>query len=305
MTGMHIPTQNSTGIQQNSTGSNVECLGAAQNNATHGTASILTKFETDSQPEEARGPEVDSVIANAINNLLIKRPLDHHVADLCRPHHAPVNVINLRVVELNHEISRVIEPRLKKTDKKLERIQKPLLHAHVPLLEVASKLIRGENIPQGIMLDKILQGVRLMSLANARTLHARRDNIKEHIPKEYAPLTEDRHPITSQLFGDRMHDEMTRILNTSVLQNLAPQPAFLQGGRRGPGGGNNYNNPGQRQQMRPQPRQQNPQGQRPQQQQQLQQSSQGQSQQHQPQRRGQNSGPPRGNSRQQYQQYQR
>ena len=223
------------------------------------TRQILEQFGQESQPEEARGREVNDIIARAINYLLTRRAADHFVSDLMRPWRAPANITYMRPVELNHHISRVIDGTTKRVDASLARTHNTLIKSMVPMCKIANWFVENDDEDQADMLKDMLQGLRLMAITASRILYARRDNVRSHIPKKYEVLTADRHPITTMLFGDDLQQDWERIDHQDFLSTLTGQDTghLSQRGRgsgsRGRGRGQSHpsggNQPQQQQQQ--------------------------------------------------------
>ena len=200
---------------------------------------VVEKFCHESESDEARGKKVDDLVARALNSLLLRRVTDHFVADLMRTWRAPVNITNMRPIELNHHIVRVADSTTKRIDGAMYRAHASLLKAMVPIAEVANVEAKGYHIPAEEKLEKLLHGLRLAAISASRILYIRRDFVRSHIPKKYEGLVADRHPITTWLFGDDLQTEWERIDQRDLFSTLAGQPpqttssapAFLGRGR--------------------------------------------------------------------------
>ena len=165
---------------------------------------------------EKTGPKVEEKLANIITVMLKAKLSDKKRIEL------------LVVPKINNEIWSIMY-QSKQKDITVQKMQKTLITALVPVINVVEKLVSADQKNQNLDTDEIvtdlMDAVSLMANVSQEISYRRRESIRQDIGEKYTELWSRQTPITGKLFGDDVDEEIKRIDKT---KNLDKKPGCIQ-----------------------------------------------------------------------------
>jgi hypothetical protein len=140
--------------------------------------------------------------------------------ELVEKHLRPDNCELLVVPKINNEIWSIMY-QSKQKDITVQKMQKTLITALVPVINVVEKLVstdqKNENLDTDEIVMDLMDAVSLMANVSQEISYRRRESIRQDIGEKYTELCSRQTPITGKLFGDDVDEEIKRIDKTKNL----------------------------------------------------------------------------------------
>ncbi|KAK3084722.1 hypothetical protein FSP39_018007 [Pinctada imbricata] len=190
------------------------------NSAKRGEASVsvLNRLSKMYEPSDKTGPAIDDSLAKIVRGMMNKDRDDKDDKtreELQEKHLRPENCEILITPKVNKEIWRTLPSSARNKDLELQKPQKLLVTAMLPLISSVDVLIKndpkGENPSTNILVDNIMDAVAMLSHANDDMNGVRRSMIKPSLNTEYRALCSSQNPITANLFGDNIAEQLKTI----------------------------------------------------------------------------------------------
>ena len=181
-------------------------------------SSKIEKLDNMFEKKSNLGPAINNNLAKTINQGLtqtfdLKQELER--ADQFK---TPENCEMLAVPKLNEELflEESINPSYKKNDSILQKNQLLLTKGMIPLVKMMNVMLTKQTGNEELF-DLASESVRLLALSHRDLSNIRRKFIKPAIDKRYQRLCDPSVPVTSQLFGDDLDEQLKSISNRKRL----------------------------------------------------------------------------------------
>lgn len=169
--------------------------------------------------EETVGNPVSEDLAILTKKLLSASLDDKKRSELCEKYPIPENVGSLNAPKVNSEIWRVMEPKTRTKDIKLQKLQQHTLRATVPVLQVIDNLVscrdQKDQIDVDLLVTKLVDVLVFSSACNADLNSNRRDIIRTNLNFEYQSICSNNNPVTTLLFGDNITEYLKSITESN------------------------------------------------------------------------------------------
>lgn len=178
---------------------------------------LMDFFEDDCET----GKAIDDQLAVLCNKALRAQPKENKIKEVLDKYKRPSNVENMQVPTVNEHLWRQLQPKVKAQDFLLQKSQRHYAAALVPVLK-AMEHVKSEGNPN--LKELLGDTFKILSNAIIATSKLRREKIKKELLPVYRPLC-NAEPSATQLFGDKMEDELKKIKETK--QILTSKKPFL------------------------------------------------------------------------------
>ena len=162
------------------------------------------------------GPDVPPSLGRLANKFLgVKMEEESHKKkiDLYK---IPANVsATLTVPKLNNPIFENLAPHKKKVDINLQKVQKDIQLAAVPIMHAVTNLLEARDSQDKLELDQVIHNLTdslaFLGCANSGMLEQRRENLKFDLPKNLQALTKEAGSSENWLFGDDLGSKIKEL----------------------------------------------------------------------------------------------
>ncbi|XP_071088844.1 uncharacterized protein [Haliotis cracherodii] len=199
------------------------------------SGSIIGKIADTFKLQEKTGPPVDTAVADLITGLVSTRLDVKRKVEIFDKHDRPDNCPRLKAPKVNNEIWRIMEPASRSQDVKAQKVQDIICKGLVPIAKVVNTLCTKDmndiHIPD--VVATLVDGVAVLAAANYELSMRRRDAIRFDLKPEYKVLCAHNTPLTENLFGDNVAEQIKDLSETNKMigrvsqsNNVAPNYRF-------------------------------------------------------------------------------
>ena len=179
------------------------------------SSSVISRLTKQYDNTDKTGPPVDEKLANIMRSILKseeKSKKDEKTREsLIEKHLRPENCELLLVPKVNKEIWRTLPSGTRNKDLEVQKPQKMVVNAMVPLLSVVDSVIRedpnGDNPSTNSLVDNVMDALAMLSHANDDLNALRRSSIRPSLHTDYRALCSAQNPVTENLFGDNITEQ--------------------------------------------------------------------------------------------------
>ena len=169
---------------------------------------------------EKNGPKVNPKLAELVKDILKSKLTDKKKSEIIERNLKPENCDLLTVPRVNKEVWNIMFSS-KQKDLLLQKDQKTLIAAIIPIVYSVEKLISADEKQSRPDIDEIVNDLRdavtLLTNTSQEMSYKRRDNIRKDIGDKYKAMCSRSTEITENLFGDNVEEQMKTIDKTSNL----------------------------------------------------------------------------------------
>ena len=188
--------------------------------------------------EEGMGARVDEDIAELLGSLFRTGFPEEKLKDKMNSYLRPENVDRLVPVKVNPVIWDGLGAQNRSQDLKMQKVHSPLIKALIAATEAAGGLKKQvQSLPElDVILKKLFDSIIFMVAASKELNLRRRELLKPAINKEYGHLCSSNVPITDELFGADLSQQVKDIAELNkVSQQLRVNRGRGAGNFRGRG----------------------------------------------------------------------
>lgn len=171
--------------------------------------------------EERLGDPINEKLANIINKHFFEAKSKDKLKEIINKYNLPSNCKDIGVTKVSAEVWRACSPLTRETDLKFQNVQKTLVSALIPLTKMAEKILKLSQLFSKNDLSELLtlssDTIALLCSANREINYRRREAIKPDLQADYKLLCSSQVPVTKQLFGDNLQNDMNEIKNAAKL----------------------------------------------------------------------------------------
>lgn len=202
----------------------------------HESEDLFTSLSRDFLQEETLGPEVPASLASLVNTVLSKQSSDDSSKVRYDSYLRPKNLEFAEAPKTNKPIWESLNPGPRRTDLRLQGIQKAFLKSSVPITEVMNSLFSAVHDPQSVdfadLIKRLTNSLSFLGDANLQMVQLRRDFIKKELPEKVRPICNSDLPFSSMLFGE---DFLSKLKDIQDLHRITGSLRHLPELTRGPG----------------------------------------------------------------------
>ena len=181
---------------------------AAQSNCSQTLESSETLLPSIFEETESFGLKVVDIIAERINDLCSKKPLDTKLKELQDKYKTPENCKVLCVPKVNLELWHDLPRATKTRDLGLQEVQKNIIKSAQPMLLLFDTVVKAKAEKKAIqpmeILPMLADAVTLIGHASYLASLKRREFLKPDISSAYQSVCSKSNPVTTFLFGDEL-----------------------------------------------------------------------------------------------------
>lgn len=207
-------------------------------------ANIFEKLADGAPNTEVAGPKVHDALAKLANGVLAKRMTTELNKVKCDKYPRPENVGNACVPKTNKAVWEAMTFWNRKTDAKLQVLQKNVIKSSLPIIQTMQQLFENRDSPENIKVDEIIttlsDSIDFIGSANLDICKLRRENVKKDINKNMQGLCRDTDEFyPDQLFGSDLNSKIKEVTETNKLkskvatEDLRKKSGFRGGRNRG------------------------------------------------------------------------
>ncbi|XP_038053405.1 uncharacterized protein LOC119725881 [Patiria miniata] len=178
---------------------------------------LLGDIQQEYEADDKVGPKVKDKLATLTDKILMTKLSDEKLAEKQKAYCRPQNCTKLMKTKVNPEIWALLKPGTRSRDLKFLRVQKLLVSAFVPLLQLTEKLLAKQSVKDEVKLAT--DTITLMANANIELNLRRRELMRPDLNTQYQRLCAPSVPITQLLFGDDLTKAVHDIKTTNKVGN--------------------------------------------------------------------------------------
>ena len=179
-------------------------------------SAILSQLEKEFNVSEQDGAEINENLAVIVQKLLKEKPEEDKLDEIKKRYLRPKNCKTLAETRVNLAIWNNLSERARTSDIKLQKVQKSLVKGATAVVQVVNDLINTPDMPpKDQIVNRLMDGVLLMTNANIELNVRRREALKPELHSSYRYLCVPSNPITTELFGDYLPKAVKDITDTN------------------------------------------------------------------------------------------
>jgi hypothetical protein len=180
--------------------------------------------------------------------MLTKKMPKAKLEEKLKKYKRPQNCDFLLCPKVNSEVWLKLKKHVKAIDLKWQDIHELQLKGMIPLVRLVQKLLEAGKTKQPVdtqsASELAVDALNILANTSVETAAKRRAAIRPHLNQTYRQLCSDSTPVTTQLLGDDLQQQVKTLSETSKLTKDITQPKRrqdYQGHSSGYGGANSYN----------------------------------------------------------------
>lgn len=206
--------------------------------------SILEKLSKQFDGKDKYGQPVKEELAKILKGMFsgekCKADEEKKREDYFEKFKIPENCESLSVPKVNKEIWRSLPAAARNSDFDIQKPQKLIAHAIVPIIRVVDTLIKmdpqGDKDGTNETVNRLMEAISMMAMTNNEINHVRRNSIKPSLNADYRSLCSSQNAVTGNLFGDNITDQLKTIQESNKvgkkLSDDRPKSGHFSGNRR-------------------------------------------------------------------------
>ena len=170
----------------------------------------LEFMRTEANTEEAKGPNINQMLADNVTNFMRNRPDDSKLSKTMENYVPPENCPGLETIKVNESIWRKISHEARSQDLKMQKAHTALIKGTTALVQLVDTLVKDWDADKGSLSEesfhKIMENatnsLKILGGCNFEISMRRREFLRSAIAPDFAHLCSASAPFTSKLFGE-------------------------------------------------------------------------------------------------------